>query len=83
MIRFHFNVMGEPATAETAATPELASNLRAMEADFRKKLEGAVPESEQLDVLIFWNQASKVEFRLDGSRAAVEAAGQRLGLSRR
>jgi hypothetical protein len=82
MIRFHFNVMGEPTTAETARTPEVANNVRAMEADLRKKLKGAVPESENLDVLISWNQASKVDFRLDGSRAAVEAAGRALGLKR-
>ena len=40
MIRFHFNVMGEPTTAETARTPEVANNVRAMEADLRKKLVG-------------------------------------------
>jgi len=80
MIRFHFNVLGEPTTAETAKTPEVARNVRAMEADLRRKLEGAVPEGEQLDVLIFWNHPGKVDFRLDGSRAVVEAAGRALGL---
>lgn len=82
MIEFNFNVLGEHMTPETATTPEIAKNLRAMEADLRKKLAGAVPDDERLVVQIFWNRADKVDFKLDGKRPVVEAAGRRLGMTR-
>jgi hypothetical protein len=81
MIRFEYQVMGKRMTPETATTPAIANQMRAIEANFRKKLEGVVPpnSADTLKILIRWETANAIDFNLQGPRELVEAAGKRLG----
>jgi hypothetical protein len=81
MIQFEYQVMGNRMTPETATTPAIAAQMRAIEANFRKKLEGVVPSDskEKLKILIRWENSNTIDFNLQGPRELVEAAGKRLG----
>jgi hypothetical protein len=80
MIEFEFQVMGQRMTPETATTPAVASQIRAIEANFRKKLEGVVPPGSKdvLHVAIRWETSNTIDFNLNGPKHLVEAAGKRL-----
>jgi hypothetical protein len=81
MIEFEYMVMGDRMTPDSATTPAIAAQMRAIEANFRKKLEGVVPpnSTEKLKILIRWETSNSIDFHLNGPKALVEAAGKRLG----
>jgi hypothetical protein len=80
MIEFEYMVMGQRMTQASASTPAVAAQMRAIEENFRKKLEGVVPpnSTEKLVIRIRWEQANSIDWNLQGPRHLVEAAGKRL-----